>query len=70
MRRGQDDAVGLDRGDRTEQFAGDMVAMRVDQFDEQPIAMLAQVSMPPSSIWSTQSVPRDCASPQWSARDR
>lgn len=33
MRRGQDHAIGLQRGDGAEQFARDMVAVRVDQLD-------------------------------------
>ena len=39
MRRCQYDAVGLQRGNRRTQFAFDMVIMRVDQFEDHPIAM-------------------------------
>ena len=39
VRRGEDRAVGLQRGERSAQFALQMILMRVDQFEDQAIAM-------------------------------
>ena len=40
MRRGEDDPVGLECGNRSQQFAFDVIVVSIDQLEDHPVAVL------------------------------